>query len=120
MNDDDKVIDLSAERDKRIHDVHEKRLQEVRKAFEQVLPASLATSGGEDPPLLHAPFEPDLPPGVPPAMNDDDKVIDLSAERDKRIHDVHEKRLQEVRKAFEQVLPLGKPRKKPKGKPKKR
>ncbi|MDF5939188.1 cytochrome c oxidase subunit CcoM [Pseudomonas aeruginosa] len=39
-------------------------------------------------------------------MNDDDKVIDLSAERDKRIHDVHEKRLQEVRKAFEQVLPL--------------
>ncbi len=38
-------------------------------------------------------------------MNDDDKVIDLSAERDKRIHDVHEKRLQEVRKAFEQVLP---------------
>ena len=48
-------------------------------------------------------------------MNDDDKVIDLSAERDKRIHDV-----QEVRKAFEQVLPLGKPRKKPKGKPKKR
>ena len=45
-------------------------------------------------------------------MNDDDKVIDLSA--------VHEKRLQEVRKAFEQVLPLGKPRKKPKGKPKKR
>ncbi len=48
-------------------------------------------------------------------MNDDDKVIDLSAERDKRIHDVHEKRLQEVRKAFEQVLPLGKPRKKPKG-----
>ncbi|MGA4817309.1 hypothetical protein ACPA9J_31765 [Pseudomonas aeruginosa] len=26
-------------------------------------------------------------------MNDDDKVIDLSAERDKRIHDVHEKRL---------------------------
>ncbi|VFT42391.1 putative alkylated DNA repair protein [Pseudomonas aeruginosa] len=83
-------------------------------------PASLATSGGEDPPLLHAPFEPDLPPGVSPAMNDDDKVIDLSAERDKRIHDVHEKRLQEVRKAFEQVLPLGKPRKKPKGKPKKR
>ncbi|MBG7026394.1 hypothetical protein I5J11_22070 [Pseudomonas aeruginosa] len=53
-------------------------------------------------------------------MNDDDKVIALSAERDKRIHDVHEKRLQEVRKAFEQVLPLGKPRKKSKGKPKKR
>lgn len=26
-------------------------------------------------------------------MNDDDKVIDLSAERDKRIHDVHEKQI---------------------------
>ena len=39
MNDDDKVIDLSAERDKRIHDVHEKRLQEVRKAF-GLLPAA--------------------------------------------------------------------------------
>ena len=52
-------------------------------------------------------------------MNDD-KLIDFSAERDKRIHDVHEKRLQEVRKAFEQVLPLGRKRKKAKGKPKKR
>jgi hypothetical protein len=53
-------------------------------------------------------------------MSNDDKLIDFTAERDKRIHDVHEKRLQDVRKAFEQALPLGKPRKKPKNKPKKR
>ncbi|CDF82882.1 hypothetical protein PKB_1520 [Pseudomonas knackmussii B13] len=53
-------------------------------------------------------------------MSNDDKLIDLNAERDKRIHDVHEKRLQEVRNAFEQALPLGKTRKKGKNKPKKR
>ena len=53
-------------------------------------------------------------------MSNDDKLIDFNAERDKRIHDVHEKSLQEVRKAFEQALPLGKARKKGKGKPKKR
>ncbi|MFV3367371.1 hypothetical protein ACNFH5_04235 [Pseudomonas sp. NY15435] len=53
-------------------------------------------------------------------MSNDDKLIDFNAERDKRIHDVHEKRLQDVRKAFEQALPLGKPRKKNKSKPKKR
>ncbi|MBO3276406.1 hypothetical protein [Pseudomonas schmalbachii] len=53
-------------------------------------------------------------------MSNDDNLIDLNAERDKRVHDVHEKRLQEVRKAFEKVLPLGKPGKKGKGKPKKR
>ncbi|MBB4863809.1 hypothetical protein HNP46_002669 [Pseudomonas nitritireducens] len=53
-------------------------------------------------------------------MSNDDKLIDFTAERDKRIHDVHEKRLQDVRKAFEQALPMGKPRKKPKNKPKKR
>lgn len=52
-------------------------------------------------------------------MSNDDKLIDLSAERDKRIHDLHEKRLNEVRQAFEQALPLPKG-KKPKGKPKKR
>ncbi|KAF1068546.1 MAG: hypothetical protein GAK45_01333 [Pseudomonas citronellolis] len=52
-------------------------------------------------------------------MNDE-KLIDFTAERDKRIHYVHEKRLQDVRKAFEQALPMGKPRKKGKGKPKKR
>lgn len=53
-------------------------------------------------------------------MSNDDKLIDFTAERDKRIHDVHEKRLQEVRNAFEQALPLGKTRKKGKSKPKKR
>jgi hypothetical protein len=53
-------------------------------------------------------------------MSNDDKLIDFTAERDKRIHDVHEKRLQDVRKAFEQALPMGKPRKKGKNKPKKR
>lgn len=53
-------------------------------------------------------------------MSNDDKLIDLSAERDKRIHDVHEKRLQDVRKAFEQALPLGKMPRKGKSKPKKR
>ncbi|QRY79110.1 hypothetical protein JVX91_26675 [Pseudomonas sp. PDNC002] len=53
-------------------------------------------------------------------MSNDDKLIDFTAERDKRIHDVHEKRLQDVRKAFEQALPLAKSRKKGKNKPKKR
>ncbi|MDO8696038.1 MAG: hypothetical protein WA173_07940 [Pseudomonas sp.] len=51
-------------------------------------------------------------------MNDDN-VIDLTLERDKRVHDRHEKRLNEVREAFAQALPLGKPKKKPKSKPKK-
>lgn len=51
-------------------------------------------------------------------MNDDN-VIDLTRERDKRVHDRHEKRLNEVREAFVQALPLGKAKKKPKNKPKK-
>lgn len=50
----------------------------------------------------------------------DDKLIDFSAERGKRIHDVHEKRLQEVRQAFEQAMPLLVVKKKAKNKPKKR
>ena len=39
-----------------------------------------------------------------------------AAERDKRIHDIHEKRLNDMRKAFEQAMPLskGKKAKKPK------
>ena len=53
-------------------------------------------------------------------MNDDDKLIDLNAERAKRVHDLNDKRLNEVRQAFEQAMPLGKPKKKPKNKPKKR
>ncbi|MDY7566129.1 hypothetical protein QN400_13285 [Pseudomonas sp. RTC3] len=52
-------------------------------------------------------------------MSEDDKLIDLGAERAKRTHDLNDKRLNEVRKAFEQALPMGKGKKKPKGKPKK-
>ncbi|UVE18879.1 hypothetical protein NVV93_05665 [Pseudomonas sp. LS44] len=52
-------------------------------------------------------------------MSHDDKLIDLSAERDKRVHDLNDKRLNEVRQAFELAMPL-KGKKKPKGKPKKR
>ena len=55
-----------------------------------------------------------------PAMSQDDKLIDLNAERAKRVHDLNEKRLNEVRQAFEQAMPLGKAKKKPKNKPKKR
>lgn len=53
-------------------------------------------------------------------MSQEDKLIDLSAERAKRVHDLNEKRLNEVRQAFEQAMPLGKPKKKSKNKPKKR
>ena len=53
-------------------------------------------------------------------MSSEEKLIDFSAEREKRIHDIKEKRLVEMRQAFEQVLPLNKPKKKPKTKPKKR
>ncbi len=53
-------------------------------------------------------------------MSNDSKLIDFTAERDKRIHDLKDKRLNEVRNAFEQALPMGKAKKKkPKGKPKK-
>lgn len=54
------------------------------------------------------------------AMSDDDKLIDLNAERAKRVHDLNDKRLNEVRQAFEQAMPLGKTKKKSKNKPKKR
>ena len=37
-----------------------------------------------------------------------ENVIDLSVERSKRIHDLNEKRLQNVRSAFINVLPLAK------------
>ncbi|WP_162935013.1 hypothetical protein [Pseudomonas cavernae] len=53
-------------------------------------------------------------------MSNDDKLIDLSVERDKRIHDLNDKRLNEVRQAFERAMPLSKGKKKSKGKPKKR
>lgn len=42
----------------------------------------------------------------------DEKLIDFTAERGKRIHDLHDKKLDEMRQAFEQALPL------PKGKSK--
>lgn len=54
------------------------------------------------------------------SMNQNDKLIDLNTERAKRVHDLNEKRLNEVRQAFEQAMPLGKTKKKPKNKPKKR
>ncbi|MEE4463365.1 hypothetical protein V2S84_14875, partial [Azotobacter chroococcum] len=62
-----------------------------------------------------------LPPGASAAMSSDDKLIDFSSERSKRIHDLHEKRLNDVRQAFAEALPLpqGK-KKKPAGKPKKK
>lgn len=53
-------------------------------------------------------------------MSNDDKLIDFSAERGKRIHDLNDKRLDEMRQAFERALPLPKAKKKSKGKPKKR
>ncbi|GAB6386611.1 hypothetical protein [Stutzerimonas marianensis] len=53
-------------------------------------------------------------------MSSEEKLIDFGAEREKRIHDIKEKRLAEMRQAFEQALPLGKPKKKSKAKPKKR
>jgi hypothetical protein len=53
-------------------------------------------------------------------MSGDEKLIDLSAERARRIHDLNDKRLNEVRNAFEQAMPLSSGKKKPKKKPKKR
>ena len=47
-----------------------------------------------------------------------EKLIDFTAERGKRIHDLHDKRLDEMRQAFEQALPL--PKGKSKSKPKKK
>ncbi|QVM97928.1 hypothetical protein JYG36_07000 [Pseudomonas sp. SORT22] len=54
-------------------------------------------------------------------MSQENNLIDLGAERARRVHDLNEKRLNEVRQAFEQAMPLAKAKKKkPKGKPKKR
>ncbi|MDF9620384.1 hypothetical protein P5705_22275 [Pseudomonas entomophila] len=49
-----------------------------------------------------------------------DNLIDFGAERAKRIHDLNDKRLNDMRQAFEQAMPLAAKKKKPKGKPKKR
>ncbi|MFF7710611.1 hypothetical protein [Pseudomonas sp. NPDC007930] len=52
-------------------------------------------------------------------MAQDDNLIDFSSERAKRVHDLNDKRLNDLRQAFEQALPLpGRKKKKPK--PKKR
>lgn len=56
---------------------------------------------------------------VSQAMSDD-KLIDLNAERAKRVHDLNDKRLNEVRQAFEQAMPLLLKKTKAKKKPKKR
>ncbi len=50
-------------------------------------------------------------------MSNDDNLIDFNAERGKRIHDLHDKKLNDMRQVFEQVFPLTKGKKK---KPKKR
>lgn len=51
----------------------------------------------------------------------EDNLIDFGAERAKRIHDLKDKRLDEMRQAFEQAMPLAASKeKKPKNKPKKR
>ena len=47
-------------------------------------------------------------------MSSDENLIDFSAERARRIHDLNDKRLEEMRKTFEQVLPLGKPKRRAK------
>lgn len=53
-------------------------------------------------------------------MSDDSKLIDFISERDKRIHDLRDRKLEEIRNAFEQALPLLKAKgKKPRNKPKK-
>lgn len=49
-----------------------------------------------------------------------DTPIDFAAERAKRIHDLKEKRLNEVRQAFERALPLPQGKKPRKGGKKKR
>lgn len=47
MNPSGQLIDLASERGKRIHDLHDKRLEEMRRAFEQALPTKAQTSKGK-------------------------------------------------------------------------
>lgn len=49
-----------------------------------------------------------------------ENIVDLSAERARRVHDLNEKRLQEVRGAFIKALPLAKVAAKVKKKSKKK
>lgn len=48
----------------------------------------------------------------------DDQPIDFASERARRIHDLHERRLQEVREQFSAALPL--PARRGRSKPKKK
>jgi hypothetical protein len=82
----------------------------------------LAASDRQDAQGIRATSQPDIPSNHSRAslMSSEEKLIDLSAEREKRIHDIKEKRLAEMRQAFEEALPLAKPKKKAKTKPKKR
>lgn len=52
-------------------------------------------------------------------MAQDDNLIDFTQARAKRVHDLNDKRLNELRQAFEHAMPLP-AKKKPKKKPKKR
>jgi len=52
-------------------------------------------------------------------MSQDDNLIDFASERGKRIHDINDKRLNDMRQAFEQAMPLAEAKKKAR-KPKKR
>jgi hypothetical protein len=80
----------------------------------------LAAPSGEDAQPLCAAPEPDIPLNPVSSMSNDEKLIDFGAERDKRIHDLRDKKLNEMRQAFEQALPLPSGKKKSKSKPKKR
>lgn len=68
---------------------------------------------------MRATTESYFPAAVWVSMSNDDKLVDFASEREKRIHDIKDKRLDDMRQAFEQILPM-KAKKKPKGKPKKR
>lgn len=52
-------------------------------------------------------------------MTEDSNLLDFAAERARRQHGLNDKRLAEMRQAFEQAMPLTS-KKKPKKKPKKR
>lgn len=52
--------------------------------------------------------------------SEENNLIDFGSERGKRIHDLHDKRLNEMRSAFEQALPLNAAPKKRRSKAKKK
>src|SRR5690606_28626243 len=77
---------------------------------ERFYPASLAAPDSQDAQGDRTAPEPDLSsdPQRVRNMSSDVKLIDFGAERDKRIHDLNDKRLAEMRQAFEPALSLGK------------